>query len=235
MATPAENLVLFRGAFLALIKECERFAVLCRSSRLHRENAAKLRGMLAKASEQKAAAIGAGDEPTANELLAYEYTLDALANEIEMYVALKADDAGAAWTHLVNAQMAASHAVKAHAVAAHLEKIYIPRLYTLERLLFPKQIFMSIGFITEESECSICHAVYGECEHIKGRPYMGQLCARVVTKTSVREVSLVEEPASKHCRVISFTDKNGVARDPLSLEPVVDESGDEKPIGDADL
>jgi hypothetical protein len=235
MVTPAENLVTFRAEFLEIVEECERFAWLCRSSRLQRESAAKLRAMLAKASEHKAAAIGYRDEPTANEMLAYECALEALANELEMYVALKADAATVAWKHLVNAQMAAGAAVRAHAAAAHLEKTYIPRLYALERLLFSKQLFMSVGFITDESECSICHAVYGECDHIKGRPYMGQFCARVVTKASVREISFVEVPADKHCRVTSITDNDGVARDPLSLEPLSDESGNEKPIDDASL
>ncbi|QKK06960.1 MAG: hypothetical protein HND58_01480 [Planctomycetota bacterium] len=179
--------------------------------------------MIERTTRLKGDAVATRDEAIANELLAYEYMLDALANELDMYIALKQDAPGRAWTHLVNAQMAASHAVKAHEVAARLELLYIPRLHALERLCFPKQVFASVSFIVEESECSICHAAYGECDHIKGRPYMGELCARIVTKCDVQEVSLVEEPASKHCRLTAVSDEDGVMRDPLSLEQLREE------------
>ena len=52
---------------------------------------------------------------------------------------------------------------------------------------------------------------------------MGELCARIVTKCDVQEVSLVEEPASKHCRLTAVSDEDGVMRDPLSLEQLREE------------
>ena len=220
MATPSEVLALARQEFGEIARGSERFAVLCRSSRLHAEQAAQLRAVRARLTEWKKVLIAAAVEDGANELLAYEFMLDALANELEMYVAFKRDDAGAAWTHLVNAQMAASHAVKAHKAAAHLEQGYVPRLHVIEQLMFPKLMFMSIGFIAEHSECSICGEIYGECDHVKGRPYMGELCACIIKKSKLLEVSLVEEPANKHCRILSVTDSDGTAKDPLSLEPV---------------
>jgi hypothetical protein len=193
---------------------------MCRSSRLQQEHADKLNAVHTNATAAKAVVIEAGAEDEANELLAYEYMLDALANELGMYVCLKRDDPGEAWTHLVNAQMAAAHAVKSHAVAAHLERAYIPRLHVAEQLFFPEQLFFSSAFIAEETECSICGSVYGECDHIKGRPYLGQLCACIIKKAKLLEVSLVESPASKYCRVLSFNDSQGVTRDVYSLEPV---------------
>ncbi|HVZ92992.1 MAG TPA: hypothetical protein VG797_00630 [Phycisphaerales bacterium] len=180
----------------------------------------KLKATRAGAAAAKDAVIKAMLEEEANEILSCEFMLDALQNELEMYVALKRDSSGAAWAHLVNAQMAAIHAVKAHPVAAHLEDVYIPRLHLLERLLFPKQLFMSMGLIVERAECSLCGAVYGDCEHIKGRPYMGHMCVCVITKSKLLEASFVECPANKHCRVLSLTDENGIAIDVLSLEPI---------------
>lgn len=218
MAKLDESLMEFRADSQALLDECERFAVLCRTASLHREHASKLRAMIDRAAALKSEAISFVAEEYANELLGYEGVLGALAHELEMYAAFKEDDAGAAWAHLVDAQMAAAQAVKAHPAMAFLERAYIPRLYALERLLFPTMMFLSTAFVVEDSECSICGKSYGDCDHIKGRPYMGQLCARVVTKASIREVSLVEEPASKHCRIEAVTDSDGVARDPLSLK-----------------
>jgi hypothetical protein len=97
-----------------------------------------------------------------------------------------------------------------HAVASHLEE-YIKRLYDLERLLFPQPVFLSSGFVVRESECSICGAEYGECNHIKGLPYMGKLCARIVKEADLQEVSVVSDPADKRCRVLHYTD-DGVTR-----------------------
>jgi hypothetical protein len=219
MPTPSETLAQARQVFHGAAKECERFAVLSRSSRLQSEHAGRLRDARLRVSVAKKALIDCAAEDGANELLAFEFMLDALANELDMYAALKRDDPGAAWTKLVNAQMAALHAVRSHAVAAHLEQAHIPRLHVIEQLMFPKQMFMSVGLIVEHAVCSICSSVYGDCEHVKGRPYMGQMCACIITKSTLLETSLVEDPANKHCRILSITDKNGVATDPLSLEP----------------
>src|SRR4030067_956195 len=42
--------------------------------------------------------------------------------------------------------------------------------------------------------------------YIKLKPYMGQLCGRIITEAELREVSFVDEPSNKHCRVTSFTE-----------------------------
>ena len=123
----------YRQEFDTVADECSRFAVLCRSTRLQTEHSKQLRLMIERTTRLKGDAVATRDE--------------AIANELDMYIALKQDAPGRAWTHLVNAQMAASHAVKAHEVAARLELLYIPRLHALERLCFPKQVFASVSFI----------------------------------------------------------------------------------------
>ena len=220
MSSRSEKMRLLRDDFLELIKESECYLFMCRSDKLQSDRISNIKKFMKRLAEEKAVAIGSCDEGSANELLAYEYMLDAISNELQMYVALKSGSAGVAWSRLVDAQMASCHAVKSHSVAEYLEKIHIPRLIELERLLFPKQIFMSTGMIVDKSECSICGSDYGDCDHIKGHAYMGVLCARIVTKARVREVSFVEYPASKHCRVLSFVGDDGVRRDALSLDEV---------------
>lgn len=219
MNTLDDILTQFRADLAELLNECERFAYMCRSSRLQRECADQLKSMLKRASQTKKEAIEAMSEDCANEILAYECMLDAFVNEFQMYIALKESDPNKAWTHLVNSQMAARCAIKAHSVGATMESHFIPRLNDLERLLFPKQAFMSVGFVSEGCECSICERPYGECDHIQGRPYMGRMCAGVVKKAELDHVSIVDSPADKRCRVHAFTDRNGLSVDSLSLEP----------------
>jgi hypothetical protein len=130
-----------------------------------------------------------------------------------MWIALKNDDFNKAWDYLIEAQSNARTALQAHHIATelNLEK-YTEKLYLLEKLLFPPQMFLSQGLIIKESKCSICGKEYGECEHIIGKAYMGQMCNRIITKAELKEVSVVKEPANKHARVLTVTD-NGVTRD----------------------
>jgi hypothetical protein len=207
-------------ALRAELDSCVRMSVLCRHSSLQEEGIARLKDLRERASQETTRAIDAREEDTANELLAIEYTAEAMENELAMYLALKRDAATSAWTHLVKAQMAASHAVCSHTSASDLESEYIPRLHVMEKVLFPKQMFLSAGLVIEASECSICGSPYGECDHVKKRAYMGKLCARIITKPILMEVSLTPNPANKHCRAISITDDDGVNRDPLSLYPL---------------
>jgi hypothetical protein len=118
----------------------------------------------------------------------------------------------------IEAQSNARTALQAHHIAKdlNLEK-YTEKLYLLEKLLFPPQMFLSLGLIIKESKCSICGKEYGECKHIVGKAYMGQMCNRIITKSEVKEVSVVEEPANKHARILTVTD-NGVTRDLMTWE-----------------
>ena len=110
------------------------------------------------------------------------------------------DHANDAWDNLIEAQGHVSTAIKAHDKFSYLEK-YADKLSELEHLLFPRQSFCSPGMIVRESECSICKQDYGECDHIKGMAYMGELCVRIIKKAEFRELSLVENPANKHARI----------------------------------
>ncbi len=105
-----------------------------------------------------------------------------------------------------------------HDVGASLEP-YAERLVQLEQLLFPPQVFMSTGMVVERAQCSVCGSEYGECGHVKGRAYMGVMCHEIVCDAKLREVSVVRDPGSKHCRVERFSD-NGGWRDIMTWLPV---------------
>lgn len=208
MKSPIET---FRDHFNDVVEEVQRFAVFVRAIEFQQQSVARLETLLAECTKAKEKAIAEQSDDAANAYLAFEFMAKALAEEFRFYLELKADAPDSAWDHLVNAESSSAAAMKSHSVAGHLDG-YIHRLHALERLLFPQPVFFSSGFIVRESECSICGVEYGECSHVKGRPYMGKLCTRVVTNAELQEVSVVSDPADKHCRVVHYTDTDGAWR-----------------------
>jgi hypothetical protein len=204
------NIEAFRDHFNDVIERIHKYAIFVRGREFQEESIHTAEKLLRECIEGKNGAIEEQREDEANAFLAFELMARAVIEEFRFCLALKDDDPDAAWNHLINCQTSSALAMKSHVVASHLDK-YIERLYALERLLFPQPVFFSSAFIVKKSECSICGAEYGECDHIKGRPYMGQLCGRIAKEVDIREVSVVSEPADKHCRSISYTE-DGVTR-----------------------
>lgn len=224
----------FLERFNGIVRQVQAFAFFVRGQEIQEASITTLKDLLSECTTQKRRAIAEQNESDANAYLALEFMTKALIEEFRFYLALKRDAVGAAWDHLVNAQTAVANAMKSHQVASNLggqhyqfqdpghkgedEKDfefggYLGRLHLLERLLFPKPTFFSSGLIVRESQCSICASQYEECDHVKGRPYMGELCARVITKCEVLEVSAVSNPADKRARVLSYSDGDGQMRD----------------------
>jgi len=221
-----EKLKAFQDEFSEITAECQRFCFMSRAKEFQLEACEKLSTLREKASGLKEQTIAAKDEDSANAMLSFEETIDALLGELRMWVALKEDDPSSAWSFLVNAQGAARAAMQAHEVARHLGG-YIERLYAVEQLLFPPQVFFSPSIVIEHSKCSICGREYGECDHVAGRAYMGEMCVRIITDIKeVREVSLVNEPANKHARILQITD-DGMTRDFLTWRVISDPSSKE--------
>jgi hypothetical protein len=226
MTNPIES---FRDRFNDVIEAVQRFAVFVRGREFQEQSITQLEELLAECSAAKEKAIADQSEDAANAYLAFEFMAKALAEEFRFYLALKSDDPDSAWDHLVNAESSSTAAMKSHAVASHLDR-YIQRLHALEHLLFPQPVFFSSAFIVRESECSICGAEYGECSHVKGRPYIGKLCARIVKKADLQEVSVVCDPADRRCRALHYTD-NGVTRNIFTQREVKDGDAEQSPPG----
>lgn len=170
---------------------------------------AELANLRKSAEALKAERVVVQDDESANKLFCYQTIIDTLSNELQMWVALKDNKPDLAWTCLVEAQMAASHALSVHSVALDLNlERHLDRLDELEKRLFPPQIFSSVGTVIKHSYCSICKADYGDCNHIKGRVYKGEMCTRVIDDVELREISIVNEPASKHCRMLNINGRN---------------------------
>jgi hypothetical protein len=104
--------------------------------------------------------------------------------------------------------MAFADAIKAHKGFEHLED-HVERLDALEKLIFPQQLYFSMGTIVRRKVCSICKDDYVKCDHISGRPYWGEFCHTNLEDVVVDHVAIVPEAANKRCRVTHFDDGEG--------------------------
>lgn len=186
------------------LREGQRLTYLPRDRLLQLAAVKSLEALKTEAGLLKEKAVLSQDENAANAMLSYENVVQTLISELSMWVALKDDNAHAAWNYLVDAQGAAMHAVRAHQVGEHMAH-YAKRLEGIEHLVFPPQMFTSPGLVVEDAECSICKQRYGDCEHVKAKPYMGEFCQRIITKMRFTELSSVDDPADKRCITLSHS------------------------------
>ena len=193
----------FITEFNDLVKEAGIFLSIARDSELQREACKNLENILPKIAQEKKTAIENSNEDYANLLLGCECVTKSLLNELKMWLLLKQDKPDEAWDCLVSAQMQATSAARAHDDFRHLEHSR-HHLEIIEKIVFPPQVFISAGVIIREQECSICGEDYDECEHLAGKPYMGEFCHVLIKHASADHLSIVETPADKRCRVTSF-------------------------------
>ncbi|QSX35611.1 hypothetical protein [Shewanella sedimentimangrovi] len=216
------NLPPFVSAFNAKVKEAEVFLSIARDSVLQQEVINNLLAFRESIALEMATAIENGNEDYANLLLGCGCVTSALVAELKMWLLLKEDKPDAAWDELITAQMASIDAVRAHPGFAHLAK-HNRKLEAIENLVFPPQVFVSSGMIVGKQECSICGTEYGDCDHLVGRPYMGQFCYIIAKDFSLDHVAIVKHPADKRCRVQHF-DVEGGTRNRMTwkIEPKKD-------------
>lgn len=180
--------------------EALRYCFITRATELQKQVVANLTELLEAIAHFKKQAQEAKKENNANRLLSIECCLGAIRSELELWIALKEDRPTEAWGHLINAQQRAADSMRAD---QDLDlSTLITRLQDVERVVFPRQTFMSTGLIVGRTECTVCRQEYEDCPHVKGRPYMGEFCCEEVREIEeFREVSIVDDPSSKHCRV----------------------------------
>jgi hypothetical protein len=221
--------------FNMLFNRCARFCFLVRDSSFQESAIVELELYRKLLVREKELVQKRREENIANTILSLQFLVNALIAELRMWVSLKCDDPHVAWEHLIQSQNCIICAMRSHSIADdHLG--YLERLEIVEQIIFPPQWFNSVGLIVEDSECSICGSEYGECSHIKGRPYNGDLCSRIIKRSRLLEVSVVNTPANKSCRAMSFSEGDTM-RDIMTWLPTTDSqeaSGDirgEKEVG----
>lgn len=207
--------------FEHLIEDSAKFLFITRGKEFQQEAVEKLSALKQKISLFKEKAVEKEDEDSANLALGLELFISAFISELEMWMELKEDDPNKAWDYLADAQLFARDAAQAHRIVQERAERYANRLYLLEKLLFPPQIFLSPGIVHKREECSICGKEYGECEHIKGKAYMGKICYVIIREIQTfSEVSIVKEPANKRARVYQLTDEDGITRDLMTWKRI---------------
>jgi hypothetical protein len=195
--------------FEELMKDVQILLSIARDSDLQRAAVVKLTDFLRILGEWKYEAIAETNEDRANLILGMECAVKSFRSELEMWLLLKAEKPEEAWGRLVSAQSETSHATRAHRDFEHLE-YRANYLEMVEKLIFPPQVFMSMGMIVRKQICTICEKDYEECSHLVGMPYWGEFCFRRLVDISPDHVSLVKNPANKHCRVTHFDVEGGV-------------------------
>lgn len=155
-------------------------------------------------------------ENEANLIYCISHSILAIQYELQMLVDIKEDRMDDAWSNLVNAQVIYGTVIRNSSFGFESSDSYLHRLANYEKLLFPNLYFHSVGGIIKKSHCSICNQSFNQCDHIKGKLYNGELCTRIVTKMQLEEISLVENPANKHCRVTTIQ-SNGKTVDIMTL------------------
>lgn len=217
----------FLATSTALIMQNSKFGCFVRGREFQVTAVEELQTKLKEARELKLKQVVWRAESDANLILAFEFIFTALIEELQFYIALKEDRIDDAWNLLVAAQISAQSALSSHDVATGLNVAgFFKKLIALEKLLFPQVLFASCGLIVKESRCSICEEDYDTCDHIKGKPYWGELCSRIITAQELLEVSLVRNPANKACRATVISDENNIARDPFTWREISPFSGD---------
>jgi hypothetical protein len=198
------------GDVMDCITECENYNYMTRDSALQREACEKLVDVLRRLAEMKKDAIKQKDEDRANRILGFQCATQFLRSEIAMLLLLKADKPDEAWRELINAQRAIADAVRAHNAFNHLEPT-AQRLSIMEKVLFPPQVFTSLGVVVKSRRCSICGEEYGEecCDHLIGKPYMGEICHTITEPESWNHLAMVKNPSDKLSRVMTFDVPDG--------------------------
>ncbi len=213
------NLDSLKREFEEIIDYALGFCFPVRAKALQLEAVEKLEHLEQRISDLKQEKARSQESDVANQLLSMEEMIKAVANELKMWIALKENSPHKAWDYLVGARGHARASMQAHRITEHFQ-YYIERLYTLEKVVFPPQVFVSPGFIIKRSVCSICGQNYGECEHVVGRAYNGQLCARIIEEAELLEISIVSDPANRSARILTISDEDGVPRDVMTWLPV---------------
>lgn len=202
------------------LTQCLRFSHLTIDTEIQKQKVEELKELVNKVLEFKRNAQKERNEDDANFAFALQHHTIGFFTLLEMWILLKSEDYSSAWESL----MAAQHNLMIGLKAARNDSIenLCRNLHALETLLFPPQLFSSSGYQYLSSECSICGGPYGECGHIRGKMYMGELCHNIIHEFHrLDHVAIVEHPEDKRLRLPEILDGK-VKRCSLTLRIVGD-------------
>lgn len=168
------------------------------------ENIEKLGSLQDRLKRLRHDFICKADEPRANAAFRAQMLVSGTKHFLEMWVRLKENDPIQAWNSLVEAQK--DFEIAQRILFLHETQAILMHLLAVERVVFPPQSFFSSGYTYPEAFCTICNQRYGDCDHVQGRIYMGQICRRRILKSNFTEVSIVFTPRDKRCRIAEYAE-----------------------------
>jgi hypothetical protein len=180
-------------------KESYRYCYASCGHELQTEQQHRVHDFLQRLEKYRQEAIAAQDEEAANAASVALCIVEALLNRLQLWLLLKSDRMEEAWDQLVKAQDSVQIALRF--VQSELLQHWYMELLALEKLLFPPQQFVSASHTFGYAECTICDKVYGECNHVACRLYMGRMCQKRVSDIGPDHVALVDHPRDKGCRL----------------------------------
>lgn len=150
-------------------------------------------------------AICIQDEALANDCWYLARVLEAHALFQDMFSALRAERYRDAWNMLDDTDIMLSLMELNYGPPDEQDNLrlaFIGRMVHEYQKLFPYKHFFSIETIVKAEKCSICGksvSLRNPCGHEPGRLYMGKTCSRIITKCSIRGVSVVTDPYDRKC------------------------------------
>jgi hypothetical protein len=214
----SSKLKTFNSVFNNVVAKNLKFLYFTRAIEYQKDAISDLKSLLKRTSSLKKKIISQKNEELSNQLLSLQSLLIAYISELEMYVSLKDQRMDDAWESLVNAQDAMRTAFQANEIVEKYNgDAYLQKLEQIEKSFFPHQTFNSIEAKAEYSDCSICGKKYGTCNHLVGKPYMGEICYQIPRKIEFTGLALIinADPGSKHHRITEVSD-NGYMRNFLT-------------------
>lgn len=185
-----------------------RYAHFSCGIEFQREHIEKLAALYERLKKLRYYSISQSDEPHANAAFRAQMLVSGTKNFLEMWVLLKQAEPAEAWNKLADAQ-------KDLEIAQRIlfdpdTNSLLLHLLAVEKTIFPPQTFFSSAYTYPEAFCSICDQRYGDCDHIRGRIYMGQVCRRKIPKWKFTELSIVLVPKDRRCRIAEYAEDGKV-------------------------
>ena len=180
-----------------LFERVAKFACYTRGIEFQERSIEELKSFKSEIETQKGKAVSSGDNDNSNAFESLNLVTQSMMCKFEMWVNLKNENFDDAWDSLVDAQNNAVWSMQAHEINGHLTR-YISQLNLLEKVLFPPQLFFSDRSVISKSDCSICGKSIDECEHLKGKFYMGKQCVEIIGQIDkIHAFDIVKDPANK--------------------------------------
>ncbi|OUJ18899.1 hypothetical protein AMET1_0550 [Methanonatronarchaeum thermophilum] len=204
--------------FEDIISRAQVLTFLPRDSDLQENSVNELKDYIKRLNFAQELAVKNKDEDMANKILAVRCGCRAIRSELDMWLSLKSEEWIESWGSLVDAQDFLRSAQSAHKMMRKPNIQNMQDKYRwVEKFVFPPQTYLSPGFVVKKFVCSICGEDYEKCDHIEGLPYWGKFCNRIIADIEkVQEISVVEEPKDKGCRIIHFTTEEGLVRNKMT-------------------